>query len=210
MNSCDYLNNFKDKEKALKLAHKIRIFEIKLYWKRTTYFWTLTAFMITGFFTLNINSSNELFLILISSCIGFFFSLGWYFVNRGSRYWYLNWEKHIDCLENEIIGPLYKLTLDGNYKIIHLISPYKFSPSKINTILSLFIVLIWIILLQISIYNYIITINGIYCKAMLSFIINILFLLISCFVFIRFSKTNIDYNDEKIFFKKRRVSCKTE
>lgn len=98
------------KEKVFERAHDIRKFEIELYWKRTTYFWAFIAVSFSGYFAI-LTSRNihfqEQYLFLIES-IGFIFSLGWFFVNKGSKHWQLNWEKLIDSLEDDITGPLMK------------------------------------------------------------------------------------------------------
>ncbi|PNK72626.1 hypothetical protein CEQ35_000035 [Yersinia enterocolitica] len=52
----------------------------------------------------------DLYLIFIAST-GFVFSYGWFLVNKGSKFWQENWEFHIDRLEDEITGPLYKTVL---------------------------------------------------------------------------------------------------
>ena len=72
-------------------------------------------------------------------------SVGWYLVNRGSKYWQENWEKHVDVLEDETIGPLYKTTIaKEEFNFSRFWSGYPFSVSKINQIISLFIVLVWL------------------------------------------------------------------
>jgi len=40
------------RRRAYKLALEIRQFEIELYWKRATYFWTIIAATFAGYFTL--------------------------------------------------------------------------------------------------------------------------------------------------------------
>ena len=81
------------RKEALKTALDTRKFEIELYWKRATYFWAFIVASLTAYFVL-LNSSNfskvSGFTIVISA-IGFFFSLGWYCVNRGSKHWQENW-----------------------------------------------------------------------------------------------------------------------
>jgi hypothetical protein len=133
-------------EKALEKAHDIRKFEIDLYWKRAAYFWAFSAAAFAGYFALQktqMSPCDQEPLYLLS-CLGFSFSLAWYFVNRGSTTWQRNWEKHVDLLENEVTGPLYKMTLDRNsYKFWRLNSGYPFSPSKINGIIAAFIIVIW-------------------------------------------------------------------
>ncbi len=76
------------KRKALDRAHEIRKFEIELYWRRTTYFWTLIAAAFVSFFA--IQSAKDLdgkqVLSFIVANLGFVFSLGWYFINRSSKF----------------------------------------------------------------------------------------------------------------------------
>jgi antitoxin component of MazEF toxin-antitoxin module len=133
---------------ALKEAWDIRKFEIELYWKRAGYFWTFIGAAFAGYFLVYkegaVANSDVLFVI---NCLGLVFSIAWYFAIRGSKFWQLNWEKHVDWLENDVTGPLYKTFLDhADFPFRSLIGPYRFSVSKINTILSLFVVFVWFFL----------------------------------------------------------------
>ena len=113
----DYLNEFnndstKENRKvvqALKVALDTRKFEIELYWKRATYFWAFIATSFTAYFLLlnSNNIANNKFFTIIISLIGYLFSLGWYFVNCGSKYWQENWEQHVANLEQPYIGTLF-------------------------------------------------------------------------------------------------------
>ena len=102
-------------KKALKQAYEIRKFEIELYWKRATYFWTFIGASFVGyaaFFNASSigttpNPKKEFILILIA-CIGFVFSVAWHCVNKGSKFWQENWENHVELLEDNVFGPLYK------------------------------------------------------------------------------------------------------
>ncbi|NPD86429.1 hypothetical protein HNS38_16775 [Lentimicrobium sp. L6] len=125
----------KQKE-ALERAWKNRDFEIELYWKRATYFWGFIAAAFAGYFII-VRSDNDFVqaeYIVIS--LGFVFSLAWYFANIGSKKWQENWEKHIDMLEDEITGAIYKTVLDKP----------AYSVSKVNIRVSQFVVLIWVLL----------------------------------------------------------------
>lgn len=137
------------KEKAFEKAHDIRKFEIELYWKRTTYFWAFIAASFAGYFAILTSKSisfQEQYLFLIES-IGFVFSLGWFFVNRASKHWQLNWEKVIDSLEDDITGPLMKNHINNHNSFWSLTLSYRFSVSRINQIISCFITLIWVLLM---------------------------------------------------------------
>ncbi|HML32315.1 hypothetical protein [Sporomusa sphaeroides] len=141
------LNETNKLNEALKYAHDIRKFEIDLYWKRATYFWTFIGATFAGYFALlagnNKPDSDMLFLL---NCLGFAFSLSWFFVNRGSKVWQENWEKHVDMLEDAIVGPLYKTTIKNTVSKWNIVRQRGFSASKINELLSLYICLIWILL----------------------------------------------------------------
>ncbi len=131
--------------RALVAALETRKFEIGLYWKRANYFWAFIALVFTGFFAVDFIESqqhNEFKLIL--SSIGLIFSLSWMLVNRGSKYWQENWEQHVSLLENSSLGPLFKTILSReNFSPFKLLTPYPFSVSKLNQILSVFISVIW-------------------------------------------------------------------
>jgi hypothetical protein len=126
------------------LALDIRKFEIEHYWKRASYFWTLITAAFAGFFALATNGKHPRLVFLVS-CIGVILSLGWYLVNRGSKYWQENWERHVDVLEDEIVGPLYKTTIAREeYRWLKFWQGYPYSVSKINQLISLFVALVWI------------------------------------------------------------------
>lgn len=144
-----------NKHDVLKQILDIRKFEIELYWKRTSFFWTIIGAIIAGYFLVLSkldNSINSLKILFSLANLGLVFSIGWYFVNRGSKYWQVNWEKHLDTIEDDIIGPLYKTTINRKYygttkQFLKLVSPFPFSVSKINQVLNLVIIGFWSILI---------------------------------------------------------------
>ena len=151
-NRTEYLKLFSGKQtadekqkEALKHALDIRKFEIELYWKRAAYFWAFIAAAFAGYFILyRTGSSSQFETRYLVSCLGFVFSVGWYLVNRGSKAWQKNWEAHVDLLEDEVIGPLYKTTINRyKYELMDPVDAFPFSVSKINQLLSLFIVAVW-------------------------------------------------------------------
>jgi hypothetical protein len=144
----DYLMDFKGdlQKEALKHALDIRKFEIELYWKRAIYFWAFIATAFGGYLALQ--RDGDTINTYIVTCLGFLFSLAWYFVNRGSGAWQRNWETHVDLLEDEIMGPLYKSVMNRRtYKLYYLFQPFFFSPSRINNVLALIITMVWLLLL---------------------------------------------------------------
>ncbi|PBB05602.1 RipA family octameric membrane protein [Salimicrobium humidisoli] len=136
------------KREALKHALDIRKFEIELYWKRATYFWGFLIVIFGGYFAVlgsSVDSVLKHKIQLIISCIGIVFSIGWFLVNKGSKYWQNNWERHVDRLENDVMGPLYKsyLVQKKGKKLDFIVESSNYSVSKINQILSFYLVLVW-------------------------------------------------------------------
>lgn len=130
--------------KAYEQAWDARKFEIDNYWKRTTYFWAFQVTSFAGYFAIvnsdsyqkNLKNEEILFCVI---ALGFITALAWSLINIGSKFWQRHWEKHIDMLETDITGPLYKTVFA--YKNIKT-----FSVSKINEIISRFFAFIWIAL----------------------------------------------------------------
>lgn len=133
--------------RALAYALDIRKFEIELYWKRATYFWTFIGAAFAGYaLTYKTAADHEPWLSIIFSALGLVFSFTWYLVNRGSKFWQNNWERHVDFLEDITLGPLYKVIAVDTSPNNPLTSAGPFSVSKLNQILSFFVVLIWALL----------------------------------------------------------------
>jgi len=137
-------------EKAFNAAVEIRKFEIELYWKRATYFWTFIAATFAGYALIYTKGGNgKESILLLFSCLGLLFSWSWFLVNKGSKYWQDNWERHVDLLEDKVVGPLYKIIAEKPYNksLEWIINPSPYSVSKINQLLSIFICLFWIALI---------------------------------------------------------------
>lgn len=114
---------------ALERAHQIRQFEIDLSWKRANYFWLLQAAAITGLgVVLSADKDRQLpeLLPLALACLGFICAFAGWLSAKGSKFWYQNWEKHIDCLEDAFEGRLHKTVWIGSKGISH-------SVSRVNT-----------------------------------------------------------------------------
>lgn len=189
MNEEDFLINDKILLKAFETALDTRKFEIELYWKRATYFWAFIAAMFVAYFA--VFSSKKIdeirgFTILIS-ILGYFFSLGWYFVNRGSKYWQKNWEDHVDLLGSRIQGELFSTIKNSNQKFRKLNKEYPFSVSKVNQLLSLIMLITWFGLIVFSIFfsfdklNYFNFINKQYFWLWLILILLVLFIFTNWF-----------------------------
>lgn len=170
-----YLAFFRGKEEdALGRAQDIRKFEIDLYWKRATYFWTFIGATFAGFLAIQASAAqNKQDLSVILSCLGIAFSFAWLCVNRGSKFWQENWEKHVDILEDVITGPLYKVVLSRNlddytkFERVRdwITGPSALSVSKINQLISLYVFILWVLLLWYSLppLRFVSEFNWFYC-----------------------------------------------
>lgn len=174
------------KEKALEYALDIRKFEIELYWKRASYFWTFIGVIFAGYFLvlskLDLSKNLEFngIILFILSCLGFVFTYCWYLVNRGSKFWQNNWERHVDMLEDDYIGPLYKTAINmQSFNFWKLHKEYPYSVSKVNQLLSIFIFIIWITLAIWTVWFFKLHINQKSFMLMISLITSVFTIIVS-------------------------------
>jgi hypothetical protein len=196
--------------KAFETALDTRKFEIELYWKRATYFWAFIAAMFVAYFAvLNSDNVNEFKgITILISILGFFFSLGWYFVNRGSKYWQENWEAHVDRLGEKVQGKLFRTIKKSNQNFLNLNQEYPFSVSKVNQQLSLIMVICWFCIFIFSFFysfDKLVYVNEICnCCFSLIIILSIFSLVFLSYIFFRNSKSFllkhkfVDIDDEFI------------
>lgn len=145
------------REKAMDIAQDIRKFEIELYWKRATYFWTILAAAFVGFGAAQglSDRSARTDMSVVVACLGTIFSFAWFCINKGNKYWQTNWEQNVEMLENNVVGPLYKLnwapSADRPSWIRRiqwwLVEGDRFSVTRINQLVSFFVFLVWFVLL---------------------------------------------------------------
>ena len=142
----------KKNRRALERAHDIRKFEIDLYWRRAAYFWTLIGAAFVAFFVVqgikdgSCDQKNKILPIVVAN-LGLVFSFSWYLVNRGSKFWQQNWETHVDRLEKEVTGPLYRYRVERKDQDCWLTGSSPYSVSKINQMTSLYVIFVWFCLL---------------------------------------------------------------
>ncbi len=162
-------------EKALKYAHEIRQFEIRLYWQRSLFFWGFIVVLLSGFFLL-LSKWGELLMtdsatqdVLVIKAIffgitivGFLITYAWLFIERGSSAWQENWENHIDYLEDDITGRLHKTVIGSPNNF--------FSLKKIHRTVIGIICFSWFFL-GISSFWIFTTLNDVYIHALLIFLI---------------------------------------
>ena len=114
-------------EKAYETAADIRKFEIGLFWQRAAYFWAFITVIYGAYFKVFADvcgRQHGKIPLLVLSALGLFFSFSWYLSSRASKHWQENWELHLDLLEDDITGPLYKTYL----------AKKTYSVSKINIV----------------------------------------------------------------------------
>jgi hypothetical protein len=130
-------------EAAFKKAWELRSFEIDKFWQRSIYFWGFIAFIFGGYVycITGVSSSiaRAMYFDLYMILLGGIFSVAWLLVICGSKRWQDNWEAHIDELENEITGPL--------YKTVYYKGKEYYSVSKISKTLAQVVIIVWCILL---------------------------------------------------------------
>lgn len=133
---------------ALEQARDARKFEIEMYWKRAAYFWTFIAAAFVGYAAFFNAKPAHPFAAFMMSMIGTVFTLAWYRVNRGSKFWQENWENHVELLEDAITGPLYKTVAErpmgSNSLDERWIGPQAVSVSKVNGVVSLYVLAVWV------------------------------------------------------------------
>ncbi len=117
--------NKSKRERAYEIASDIRKFEIGLFWQRAAYFWAFITVVYAAYFKVlkDIYDREHGRLPLVILCLlGLFFSFSWFLTSKASKHWQENWELHLDLLEDEVTGPLYKTYLEEK----------SYSASKIN------------------------------------------------------------------------------
>lgn len=146
-------------------AHDIRKFEIDLYWKRTTYIWTLIAALIaicgvlaTAYYKFydpdpekdkSLSDIRYILLLIIAGIafLGTMITLVSSLILRSGEYWQKNWEYHVNLLEPLFSGSLYGTLLDENPHWYDK-KPKRYSIAKLNTTLIGFFMLAWLIILE--------------------------------------------------------------
>lgn len=168
--------------RAFSQVSDIRKFEIEMYWKRAAYFWTIIAVTFAGYFSIFSAEGfkyKDIFSLLLSS-MGMVFTFSWYLVNKGSKFWQENWENHLDLLEDSITGPLYKTVLHrpeikNDPAVDHvdrvITGPGKFSASKINQWVAIYVLSVWGLLTTFSIYAILVDFDYILTHIVLFYII---------------------------------------
>lgn len=120
-------------DRAYNATSDIRKFEISLFWQRALFFWGFITVTYTAYFTVLTKvyangegenspySHGELPLIALAA-LGLFFCFSWLLANIGSKHWQQNWEDHLDLLEDNVTGPLYKTYRAKSYSVSKIVT----------------------------------------------------------------------------------------
>lgn len=123
-------------------ACRARELELDLFWKRSLFFW---GFIGAAFIAYSaVRASAELATLIAG--FGFVCSLVWTLANRGSKFWYENWEQKVKKSEIEFTGPWFNEPEPPKTDNFWL-SGRRFSVSKLAIALSDYVFGLWLILL---------------------------------------------------------------
>ena len=132
----------KKMREAYKRAWHNRDFEIDKFWTRSAYFWGFIVAAFTGYITVLTSefgdTARAMNLDGYLAALGLLFSIAWLLVIKGSKCWQRNWEAHIDRLEDEITGPL--------YKTVYRTGKTFYSVSKVNEVMAGIVTGVWVVL----------------------------------------------------------------
>jgi len=196
----------KKAEAALNRAHEIRKFEIGMLWNRAKYVATFQTILFAALgvsFSADAPVQNGLaetpestvdVLRLVICVVGVYSSFFWCLINKGSKFWHENWERHIDFLEYEFEGNLHKT-------VLHKYGMQPYSVSRVNISISQMFFAAWFVLLIIIASN---SLNFIKCYCNMFFVPDdrcifalMAIIAISLFVFRQKLKTNFTNRCER-------------
>lgn len=110
-------------EKSFEVSHRIRDFEIGLYWQRLNFLWAITALLFAGwgaliFKIIEFNEGEAPYIMFASlsflSLIGGIVTIFTSFIIDAGKHWQKVWEYHVYTLEPFVSGHLYAIKF--NYK----------------------------------------------------------------------------------------------
>ncbi|MBG0637038.1 hypothetical protein I4P06_03310 [Enterobacter asburiae] len=111
-------DDLKKIERSFEISHKIREFEIGLYWQRLNYLWAITALLFAGWGALIIKiidlqnghvPYSIFFSLAFVSLVGCILSIFTSFIIIAGKHWQKVWEYHVYTLEPFVSGCLYSI-----------------------------------------------------------------------------------------------------
>lgn len=141
ISSTDITKQAKD---AFDYAHRNRLFEIEMFWKRSLVYWGFIAAAFIGFAALTAKESRY---AVIFSCFGFVCSVVWAIGNRGSKYWQEYWEIKVKDVQHEVTGDIFIDHEPMKHGWSEQFAPRRVSVSKLVMGLSDYTALVWLVFL---------------------------------------------------------------
>lgn len=146
----DSVSNTKNLKKALKIIIDNRLFEIKMYWVRSTYFIAVMGAILTGYFTL----ADKLPQFLMAAA-GYLCAWVWFLSLKGSKFWQENWEHQAEEIQKKLKINIYDLLIlkptypwnGPGWNPKQWLKAEWFSVSRLNGCLALFAICFWAIIL---------------------------------------------------------------
>lgn len=147
----DSVSNTKNLKEALKIIIDNRLFEIKMYWVRSTYFIAVMGAILTGYFTL----ADKLPQFLMAAA-GYLCAWVWFLSLKGSKFWQENWEHQAEEIQKKLKINIYDLLIlkptypwnGPGWNPKQWLKAEWFSVSRLNGCLALFAICFWAIILM--------------------------------------------------------------
>ena len=187
-------------------AHDIRKFEIDLYWKRTTYVWTLiaslitvTGLLLTAYYRLPSDSDVKdalIYMVEGVAVLGIIITIIGSKIIQSGEFWQKNWEYHVSLLEPLFSGRIYTTLVNKRAS--------RLSISKLNFALYILFLGVWLLLSEVM---FLITNPGIdasYFFVILGIFILVVFIisfLINIFTYRKPSENKISINHWSVKIK---------
>lgn len=132
------------RKNAFEYAHKNRMFEIEMFWKRSLIFW---GFISAAFIGLAALGDKSLAYSVLFTSFGFVCSVVWALGNRGSKYWQEYWEEKVKETQHEVTGDIFVDHKPVIYPWYAQFAARRKSVSKLVMGLSDYSVVVWLALL---------------------------------------------------------------
>lgn len=132
---------------AFEYAHRNRMFEIEMFWRRSLIFWGFISAAFIGLAALGEKSAAY---SVVFTSFGLVCSVVWALGNRGSKYWQEYWEKKVKENQQDVTGEMFVDSMPATYPWYAQFAPRRKSVSKLVMGLSDYSVVVWLLLVVYS------------------------------------------------------------
>jgi hypothetical protein len=144
------------KDEYVKYLFEHERMELDLFWKRATYYWSIIATIFAGYFLILSKGPGNAEIELLIEALGIVFSVSWYMVNSGSKFWNDHWVNKVKKIDEHSTFQLFN-TPDSEKRdwseIRYVFKPFPYSVTAINLVVSFYISVLWVILFLKSYYE---------------------------------------------------------